>query len=121
MVDLVGEEKKAQAVIKKGSLTLLYDNLCGRRCVLVDEQNRVCLSERTGIYLKNKFLRANPTNGLIKIPEELEEFSGKVVAVHDGFAAKVQLSFQNMTHSLSFFPLYNIEEIIPGREARLVL
>ena len=37
IIDLVGDEKNAKAIIRKGYLTLLYDKLTGRNCVIIDE------------------------------------------------------------------------------------
>ena len=86
IVDLVGEEKNAKAIIRKGYLTLLYDRLTGRNCVIVDEQNQICKSDNTGLYIRNKFIRANPETGLINLHKDMGEQNTDVILVHNNFA-----------------------------------
>ena len=36
LIDISGEEMNAKAIIRKGNLTLIYDNVTGRNGVLID-------------------------------------------------------------------------------------
>ena len=70
-IDFVGGETNASAKITKGNLTIINDDITGRNLVIIDEKNEICKSEKTGIHLHNKFFKACPKTGVIKLPESL--------------------------------------------------
>jgi len=50
-------------------LTIINDDISGKNLVILDKNNKVCLTGKTGVYIKNKFFSANPKTGIVKLPE----------------------------------------------------
>ena len=59
IVDLIAHDLNARAKIGKGNLHVLNDNITGRKCVILDENFKLCKSERTGLYIDKKFYKSN--------------------------------------------------------------
>lgn len=53
IVYLIGDGYTAKAIIKKGKLVLVYDQKTGRKCIIMNEDKEICISENTGIYIQN--------------------------------------------------------------------
>lgn len=74
---MIGEEMNSKAVIKKGGMTLIYDNITGRNCQIVDYQQNICKSDHTGLFIKNKFFKADIDTGVIRLPKEVGEMNNQ--------------------------------------------
>lgn len=122
IIHFTGEELNSTAVIQKGHLTLINDALSGHVCKILDEENNICVSSRTGIFIKGKYFGADPTTGVINLPRNLDiEGSSQVVIVHEGFADLATLTLYNDEYQLNINLLYNPESFITGNEVELVL
>lgn len=115
IIEFVGNEQYAKAVIRIGGLKLLYDKFLGRRCVILDEDCNVCKGEKTGLYIKGKFFSALP-EGPIMIPENIECINTQVVVSHDGFADLCRLETFNNQYDLQTDFFFNPEEFVAGNQ-----
>ena len=121
IIDLIGGGLNSKAIIYKGNLTLLFDKITGRNCLILDEDNNVCKSNRTGLYIGNKFLKTNPQNGVINIPHDISYNEQDVIVVHDNFANISNLKLQDLDFKLESSIIFNSESFMPGLETKLVL
>jgi len=121
ILDFIGGEVKARAVVIKGQLNLIYDKAGGRTAVLLDQDGNVCKGDRTGVYIKGTFFAARGANGEIHIPSTVASSDCQVVAVHHGFATLSQLRLGEPNPSLQLNVLFNSETFQPGNNVTFVL
>lgn len=117
---LIGDELFAKAIIKKGQICLINDQETGRKCYIVDENQQICKSEHTGIYLNNKYINCDKETGLIYIPEAVESYQDGVWFTHDGITDNAYLEVKSSNYSLNFTTVFNSEEVIAGRTAKFL-
>lgn len=79
IIDLIGGEVNSKAIIQRGQLTLIYDKITGRNCVIIDENNEIQKSQNTGIYIENKFFKACPKSGIIQLGNDVKTYDSKKV------------------------------------------
>ena len=122
IVHFTGEELNSSAIIQKGHLTLINDAVTGRSCKILDEDNNVCVSSKTGIYIKGKYFSADASSGIIKLPLNLQiERRSRVMIVHEGFADMATLTIYPTDYKLNTNIIYNPESFITGNEVELLL
>ena len=64
IIEMQGNGKMSRAVVKKGSLSLIHRSTpAGHVGYIIDADRKICKSERTGVWLKNKFYQANTESG----------------------------------------------------------
>ena len=83
-----GNGKMSRAVIKKGSLSLIHrSTAAGHAAFIIDANRKICSSEKTGVWIKDKFYKADlEKNGAILIPYGKSQESTKIIMIHEGFA-----------------------------------
>lgn len=120
IIEFVGGGVYAKAIIRVGALNLVSDRISGRKCLILDEKNNVCRGPRTGVFLRNKFFAVN-ADGVLVIPESVDNVNEKVVVVHNDFACLSQLQTQRNNYTLAANFLFNPEEFASGVQANMVL
>lgn len=120
IVQFIGEDQVAKAVLRLGGLRLVFDGVNGRTCRVVDENGKVCLGKGTGIYIEGKFFEAD-SSGVISLSSKLKSFSEEVVITSEGFADLSILTLKNDQFSLQSNYLFNPEEFLPGNKISLAL
>jgi hypothetical protein len=78
----------SRAVVKKGSLTLIHRSTAsGHLAYMIDQDRKICKSEKTGIWIKKKFYKCDPEkNGAIFIPYSQSEEAHSIIMIHEDFA-----------------------------------
>jgi hypothetical protein len=120
IIDFLGDELKSRAVIQVGSLSLVNDDLLGRRVNIIDENGSILTEKGTGIYIKQRFFEANP-QGTIQLPANLQFTEGQVILVNSGYAERAFLNLSRENFTLAVSLLYNAEEFTPGKKATIVV
>lgn len=67
----------SKAIIQKGQLTLIYDKITGRNCVIIDENNEIQKTDNSGVYIENKFFKACPNTGVIQLGTQIKTYDSK--------------------------------------------
>lgn len=88
IIEFQGNGKLSRAVIKKGSLSLIHRSSPGGQVgYIIDADRKICKSESTGVWIENKFYKANSDkNGQIFIPYANQITNTKIIMIHEGFA-----------------------------------
>ena len=61
IIEFQGNGKQGRAVIKKGQLSLIHRSTsAGHIAYVIDAKKQICKTERTGVWLDNKFYACNP-------------------------------------------------------------
>lgn len=127
VVELLGNGHLSRAIIKKGSLSLIYrsHSMC-QVCFIIDENQNVVSSEdeKTGLWLDNKFYPSNKKeNGAIYIPYSKGSNSSKnVILVHKDQAEFFEgFERQSETYDFDCFFHLNQESLLMGQEASLLI
>ena len=123
VIEFISNGYSSRAVIKKGSLSLIYRSTeAGQVAYILDENKQICKSTNTAMWYKNQYFKADPEKGgRIIIPYQKSQSSGKTILIHDGFA---QLSeFRQMAENYSFDVGYiaHPESMLMGKEAEILL
>jgi len=72
----MGNGYSARAVIKKGSLSIVHrSTVAGHLAYVLDENKKVCISDRTGVWFDSKYYPADKATGRIFIPYSKQELS----------------------------------------------
>ena len=87
IIELVGNGRSARAVVKKGSLSLIHRSTpAGHMLYILDDEKKICRSDRTGLWLNKKWYAADEKEGSIFIPYTQHENDTKVIMQHGDFA-----------------------------------
>ena len=123
VVEFISNGYSSRAVIKKGSLSLIYrSTVAGQVAYILDENKEICKSGNTGMWYKNQYFKADlDKGGRIIIPYQKSQSSGNAILIHDGFAQLAQ--FKQMAESYSFNVAYiaHPESMLMGKEAEILL
>lgn len=74
IVEFVGNGRSARAVIKKGSLSLIFrSTVAGHMLYILDDDKKICKGgdaqdDKTGVFFEKKFYEADKQSGSIFIP-----------------------------------------------------
>jgi len=122
VIEFISNGYSSRAVIKKGTLSLIFQSTVkGQICYILDENQRICQGENTGLWYQNIYHKANEKNGKIIIPYAKIETTDKVILVNERFA---QLSeFRRRSESYTFDASYivNHESLLMGKEADILI
>ena len=123
VIEFISNGYSSRAVIKKGSLSLIYKStVAGQVAYILDENKEICKSEKTGMWYKNQYFKADPEKGgRIVIPYEKNSSNDKTILINDGFAQLTE--FRRMSESYSFDVAYIVqpESLLMGKESEILL
>ena len=64
VIEFISNGYSSRAVIKKGSLSLIYKStVAGQVAYILDENKEICESENTGMWYMNQYFKADPEKG----------------------------------------------------------
>ena len=64
VIEFISNGYSSRAVIKKGSLSLIYKStVAGQVAYILDENKEICKSDNTGIWYMNQYFKADPEKG----------------------------------------------------------
>lgn len=121
IIDFIAEEIKTRAVISKGRLSLIFGQLNGRTCYILDENGEVCKGKNTGVYIGNTFFEANFRTGFISIPYSVTCLNQQVPTLHNGFADLCLLNITDPNPCLDVTVVYNSEAFLAGNKVKFIV
>ena len=123
VIEFISNGYSSRAVIKKGSLSLIYKStVAGQVAYILDENKQICIGENTGMWYKNQYFKADPEKGgRIVIPYEKKESSDKTILINDGFAQLTEFRRMSENYSFNVAYLVNHESLLMGKEAEILL
>lgn len=92
IVEFVGNGRSARAVIKKGSLSLIFrSTVAGHMLYILDDKKEICkggdaTDDKTGVFFEKKFYEADKEKGTIFIPYGPYQVAEKIIMKHGTFA-----------------------------------
>jgi hypothetical protein len=123
VIEFISNGYSSRAVIKKGSLSLIYKStVAGQVAYILDENKQICTGENTGMWYQNQYFKADSEKGgQIMISYEKQQSSGKAILINDGFAQLTE--FRRMSENYSFQVAYvvNHESLLMGKEAEILI
>ena len=116
IIEMEGNGKMSRAIIKKGSLSLIHrSTAAGHAAFIIDADRKICTSEKTGVWIKDKFYKAdNKNSGAILIPYGKTEESTKIIMIHEGFAQLGHFTRNTETYTFDAEFHLNSEQILVG-------
>ena len=130
VIELLGNGHLSRAIIKKGSLSVVYrSHSMSQVCFIIDENQNVVSSDddTTGIWLENKFYPSTSKDkGAIHIPfvkEISSSLSARNAILVHGEQAELFEGFQRQVEDYAFnchFHL-NQESLLSGHEASILI
>lgn len=121
VVEFIGGGMAARAIIKKGYLAVIsHTTIHGQLFDILNEENQICKSESTGIFIEGTFHKAN-SEGKVAIPFVPSRKTVQALLLHEGFAemASIELLEERYEFNCSF--LYDKETLLMGNEAKFIL
>ena len=86
VIDFISNGTSSRAVIKKGSLSLVYKSARdGLHCFICDDEKQICKDDTTAIWFSNKYYKANE-EGKIMIPYSKTYNYSTAVLLHQGIS-----------------------------------
>jgi len=92
IVEFVANGRSARAVVKKGSLSLIFrSTVAGHLLYILDDKKEICKGgdahdDKTGVFFEKKFYEADKEKGTIFIPYGKSEVADKIIMKHGTFA-----------------------------------
>ena len=121
IIEFIGGGLSSRVMIRKGSLTLVKQNV--RQGVVfhvVNEQKEVCKNATTGILFENKLYKAD-AEGKILIPFQTNQVQKKCIVLDEDFAELVAINIPSESIRFEASLLFNEESLFPGCNAQFVL
>ena len=123
VIEFISNGYSSRAVIKKGSLSLIYKStVAGQVGYILDENKEIWKTDNTGMWYKNQYFKADPEKGgRIIIPYEKVQTSDKAILIYEGFAQLTE--FRRMSENYSFECAYIVqsESFLMGKGAEILL
>ena len=115
IIDFIGNGISTRAIIRKGKLSVIeQQTIAGQLFYIVDEEKNICKGERTGLWVQDKFYKAD-ANGKILIP-----FSSnsrvQAILVHEEFAERAEIELKAESFDFKCAFIYNHESILMGNK-----
>ena len=123
IIEFLGNGKTSRVIIKKGSLTLIHRSTpAGHIAYIIDEDKKICKSERTGVWIEKKFYRCNlEKNGQIFIPYGASRRDHKIIMIHNDFAQLGEFTRKTEEYSFQAYFHLNSEQMLVGQEAQILV
>ena len=120
-VEFIGNGISSRAIIKIGKLTFLSKlTINGMKLFILDENSNVCISNNTGVWLRDEFYKSNIEDGCILIPYMKSREKINIVLVHENFADLHQFEIFNEVYNIVGCFLVQHESLIAGNEITVI-
>lgn len=127
VIEMLGNGHLSRAIIKKGSLSLIYRSLSMCQvCFIIDENQKVVSSDddTTGMWIDDKFYESiKKENGAIYIPYTSESnLSRNVILVHENQSELFE-NFERQQEKYDFDCYFHLnqESLLMGQEASILV
>ena len=123
VIEFISNGYSSRAVINKGSLSLISKStVAGQVAYILDENKEICKSEKTGMWFKNKYFKADPEKGgRIVIPYEKSSSTDKTIQIYDVFAQLTEFRIISELYSFDIAYIVQPESLLMEKEAEILL
>ena len=107
-------------VIRKGRLAYIeHQTVAGQLFTIVDEEANICKGDRTGLWVKERFYKADE-QGRILVPYSSTQ-SEEAVLVHNDYAELSNIELKAESFEFKCAYIYNYESLLMGNKAKLLV
>ena len=121
VVEFIGNGHVSRAVIQKGILRCIHKNtINGKVLYLLDEDNKICKGDNTGLWINNVWYPSIKETGAILIPYSI---NGNIfVLKHEDFCClETNISIPDEKYDFSGFFIINEESFIMGNVTKILV
>ena len=121
VAEFIGNGHVSRAVIQKGNLKCIHKNtINGKILYLLDEDNKICKGEKTGLWINNVWYPSIKETGAILIPYSV---NGNIfVLKHEDFCClETNISIPNENYNFNGLFIINEESFIMGNVTKILV
>ena len=121
VVEFIGNGHVSRAVIQKGNLRCIHKNtINGKVLYILDEENKICKGEKTGLWINNIWYPSIKDTGAILIPYSV---NGNIfVLKHEDFCClETTISIPNEKYDFNGLFIINEESFIMGNSSKILV
>ena len=121
VIEFIGNGHVSRAIIQKGNLKCIHKNtINGKIFYIIDEENKICKGEKTGIWLNDVWYPSQKETGAILIPYSVR--GNKIILKHEDFCSiETNISIPNEEYELSCLFIVNKESFIMGNVTKVLV
>ena len=121
VVEFIGNGHVSRAVIQRGNLRYIHKNtINGKVIYILDEENKICKGDKTGIWINNVWYPSIKDTGAILIPYSV---NGNIfILKHDDFCLLEEtISIPNESYEFNGLFIINEESFIMGNVTKILV
>ena len=121
VVEFIGNGHVSRAVIQRGNLICIHKNtINGKVLYILDEENKICKGEKTGVWINNVWYPSIEKTGAILIPYSVK--GDTFILKHEDFCCIEQsISIPNESYELSGLFIIDEESFLMGNVAKILV
>ena len=121
VVEFIGSGHVSRAVIQKGNLRCIHKNtINGKVLYILDEENKICKGEKTGIWINNEWYPSIKDTGAILIPYSVK--GDVLVLKHEDFCClEENVSIPDEEYDFNGLFIINEESFIMGNVTKILV
>ena len=121
VVEFIGNGHVSRAVIQRGNLACIHKNtINGKVLYILDEENKICKGEKTGLWINNVWYPSIEKTGAILIPYSVN--GDTFILKHEDFCCIEQsISIPNESYELSGLFIIDEESFLMGNVAKILV
>jgi len=121
VVEFIGNGHVSRAVIQRGNLRYIHKNtINGKVIYILDEENKICKGDKTGIWINNIWYPSIKDTGAILIPYSV---NGNIfILKHNDFCRlETNISIPNESYEFNGLFIINEESFIMGNVTKILV
>ena len=121
VIEFIGNGHVSRAIIQKGNLNCIHKNTVnGKVFYIMNEENKICKGEKTGIWINNIWYPSNKDTGTILIPYSVNGYN--IILKHEDFCClETNINIPNENYELSGQFIINKESFIMGNVTKVLV
>jgi len=121
VVEFIGNGHVSRAVIQRGNLRYIHKNtINGKVIYILDEENKICKGDKTGIWINNIWYPSIKETGAILIPYSVN--GNNFILKHDDFCLlETTISIPNESYEFNGLFIINEESFIMGNVTKILV
>ena len=121
VVEFIGNGHVSRAVIQRGNLRCIHKNTVnGKVLYILDEDNKICKGEKTGLWINNVWYPSIKDSGAILIPYSINE--NIFILKHNDFCClETNISIPDETYNFDGLFIINEESFIMGNVTKVLV
>ena len=123
IIEFIGNGKSSRAIIQKGELYLVErPTIAGHVCYILDMKKEICNSDKTGIFVNNKYYPADQEKeGRIIIPYSKINQKCQAILIHQGLSQLTSLRILEEDYQLKCNFIVFHETFLMGNNAKILV